>query len=301
MHYANGVLGSRRVRLLAGLLALAVPVVVGWGQAQAAKLMLIHPQDGAKHAFEVATIKPNPETSSGLRIMLSPANFSATDMSVSDMIKFAYGIKSDDQLVDPPSWLKTEHFDIQGKGSEADIVAFRKLGFEKGMDVPRLMMQSLLEDRFQLKAMIEMRDLPAYALVIDKRGIKMKEVTVDPFPPPDVHPPPGAHLPRFARTGPNEITATAWGMPQFAETLSHYPDVGSRPVVDETGLTGHYDFVLSGIAIASPFGDANVLDAQTADVSIFAALPEQLGLKLVLVKAPVEVFVIDHIEQPSPN
>jgi bla regulator protein BlaR1 len=203
-------------------------------------------------------------------------------------------------LVDAPGWLKTDHFDIQGKGSEVDIATFRELGFEKGMDVPRLMMQSLLEDRFQLKARIETRDLPAYALVVDKRGIKMKEVTVDPFPPPGVRPPPGAHLPRFVRTGQNEITATAWGMPQFADTLSQYPDVGSRPVVDETGLTGHYDFVLSGVAIASPFG-ANVIGAETAEVAIFTALQEQLGLKLVPVKAPVEVLIIDRIDQPSPN
>lgn len=297
------IMGPGKKFLLAGaaLMALAVPVVVGWGQVQSAKLMLIHPQDGAKHAFEVATIKPSPATSAGVRIALSPANFSATDMSVIELIKFAYGMKSDEQLVGGPGWLKMEHFDIQGKGSEADIATFRKLGFEKGMDVPRLLVQSLLQDRFQLKARVETRDLPAYALVVDKGGIKMKEVTVDPFPSPGVLAPPGPHLPRFARTGPNEITATAWGMTQFAETLSHYPDVGSRPVVDQTGLTGHYDFVLSGVAIAAPFGPAKALDEQTAEVSIFGALPEQLGLKLIPVKVPVEVLVIDHIEQPSPN
>jgi bla regulator protein blaR1 len=291
--------GKKLLLSAAGMLALALPVVVGWGQVQSAKLMLVHPRDGAKHAFEVATIKPSPE-SSHVRIAMSPANFSATGMSVIDMIKFAYGIKSDEQIVDGPGWLKTEHFDIQGKGSEADIAAYRKLGFEKGMDVPRLLVQSLLEERFQLKVRIETRDLPAYALVVDKRGIKMKEVTPDPFPPPGERPHPGAHLPMFARTGPNEITATAWGMPQFAETLSSYPDVGKRPVVDETGLTGHYDFVLSGVAIASPFGDS-VMGAQTADVSIFSALSEQLGLKLVPVKAPVEILVIDRVEKPSPN
>jgi bla regulator protein blaR1 len=153
---------SRKMFLGAvGLLAVAMPVIVGWGQVQSAKLMLIHPRDGARHAFEVATIKPTPETSPGMRINFSPANFSASDMSVSDMIKFAYGIKSDEQLVGAPGWLKTEHFDVQGKGCEADIATFRELGFEKGMDVPRLMVQSLLEDRFQLKARIETRDLPA--------------------------------------------------------------------------------------------------------------------------------------------
>jgi uncharacterized protein (TIGR03435 family) len=270
-------------------------------QAPQPEVRLVHADDGVNHVFEVATIKPSPETSLGVRIMLSPANFSATGMSVSDIIKFAYGIKTDDQLVGTIGWMNSEHFDIQGKGSEADIATFRKLGFEKGMDVPRLMLQSLLEDRFQLKARIETRDLPVYALLVDKGGIKMKEVTVDPFPPPGERPAPGAHLPRFARTGPNEITATAWPMPQFAETLSHFPDVGNRPVVDETGLTGHYDFVLSGTAIASSIGDANASGTQTADVSLFAALPQQLGLRLEPMKAPTEVLVIEKIEQPTEN
>jgi bla regulator protein BlaR1 len=78
-------LGRKLLLAAAGLLAVAVPVVMGWGQVQSAKLMLIHPQDGARHAFEVATIKPTPETSPGMRINFSPADFSATDMNVSDM------------------------------------------------------------------------------------------------------------------------------------------------------------------------------------------------------------------------
>ena len=72
--------------------------------------MLIHSPQGQKRVFEVATIKPSPDTASGLpiRITLSPAHFSATHGSVYDLIKFAYGIKSDDQLIGAPGWLKTE-------------------------------------------------------------------------------------------------------------------------------------------------------------------------------------------------
>ena len=83
---------------------------------------------------------------------------------------------SDAQLVDAPGWLKTEHFDIQAKASDADVAAFNKLrGFDERNDVLQLLMQSLLEDRFQLKARVETRDLPAYALVGDKGGTKIKE------------------------------------------------------------------------------------------------------------------------------
>jgi bla regulator protein BlaR1 len=298
----NMSLGRKLLLGVAGWLTLAVPVVVGWGQVQAGVVTLIHPKDGVRHAFEVATIKPRPDTAQGMRIMTSPGGYSATDMSVNDMINYAYGIKSDDQLVGAPGWLKTEHFDIQAKLSDADVAAFYKLGSEDRRNVPRLLMQSLLEDRFQLKAKLEVRDLLAYALVVDKGGIKMKEVTPEPDPltPPGVVP--DARSRSFGPTGPNEFTASNWQMPNFAVSLSHFYEVGNRPVVDETGLKGSYDFVLNGVSMrAPPAGDANASGTLAPELSLFTALPEQLGLKLVPVKAPVETLVIDHIEQPSPN
>jgi len=163
-------------------------------------------------------------------------------------------------------------------------------------------MHSLLEDRFQLKAKIETRDLPVYALVVASGGIKMKEVKPDAFPPPGEQPVPGAHLTRLRMTAPNQFTATAWPMGRMTDWLSRFCEVGNRPVVDETGLKGNYDSVLSGVGQHAPApGDAERSAAQEATVSLFAALPEQLGLKLVPKKAPVEVLVIEKIEQPSAN
>ena len=78
-----------------------------------------------------------------------------------------------------------------------------------------------------------------------------------------------------------------------AEWLSRFDEVGHRPVVDETGLTGAYDFVLDGVSM-QPTTDESV-------TSIFTALEEQAGLKLVPKKAPVEVLTIEHVEKPSAN
>jgi uncharacterized protein (TIGR03435 family) len=137
--------------------------------------------------------------------------------------------------------------------------------------------------------------------VVAAGGIKMKEVKPDPFPQPGEHPAPGAHLPSIRVTGANEFTATAWPIGQTAEFLSHFYEVGNRPVVDETGLKGNYDFVLSNVSQRQPPPeDANESSA-TPVVSLFAALPEQLGLKLMPEKAAAEVLVIDKIEQPSAN
>jgi uncharacterized protein (TIGR03435 family) len=267
-----------------------------------AQVQLVHPEGDAKRAFEVATIKPSPEPMARLQIRFSPVHFSVIHASVSELIQLAYGIKSDDQLVGAPGWLRTEHFDIQAKASDAAIAAYDKLGFEENMIVPRLLLQSLLEDRFQLKARFETRDLPVYVLVVAKGGIKMKEVQVDPLPPAGVHPPPGAHFPNLRMSAPNQFTARAWPMGPMTDWLSRFYEVGDRPVVDETGLKGNYDWVLSGVAQHAPaLGEADGSPAQEAPVSLFAALPEQLGLRLEPRKGPVEVLVIDHVEQPSAN
>jgi uncharacterized protein (TIGR03435 family) len=82
-------------------------------------------------------------------------------------------------------------------------------------------------------------------------------------------------------------------MREMADWLSRFDEVGNRVVVDETGLKGNYDWVLNGVSPASS-NDPSV-------TSIFTALQEQLGLKLVSQKAPVEVLVIDHVERPSEN
>jgi uncharacterized protein (TIGR03435 family) len=298
----NNMKYERRVLLDAIVLAaVALPVVLGWGQAPGAKVQLVHAQDGVRHAYEVATIKPSPDTTAGLRIQLAPSHFAATHASVKDLIKFAYGIKSEEQLAGGPSWIKTEYFDIQAKASEADVAAWDKLEPHEKMTMPRLLLQSLLEDRFQLKVKVETRDLPVYALEVANRGIKMKAVQVDAIPPASVPPALGAHFPRIWPSGTNEFTASAWPMSEMANWLSFSYEVGNRPVLDETGLKGNYDFVLRGVSLRPPPpGDANGATEEPV-TSIFAALPEQLGLKFVPIKAPVEVLVIERVERPSPN
>jgi bla regulator protein blaR1 len=282
-------------------IAVATPLVAGLigGIRVSAQLLQAN---GPRPSFEVATIKPNNDPHAGTRVQMAPDHFSATHVSLRDLVKFAYAAGTDKQIDGGPAWINTEYFDILAKDSDAEISAFHNLDFDHRTAMSRLTIQSLLQDRFQLKAHIETRELPVYALVIAKGGIKMKEVQEE-LRPPGGHAPPGPHLPYLRPTGENQYTATAWPMKLFPEFLSHYfYEVGDRPVVDETGLKGNYDWVLSGVAMRAPApGAANGTAAHEATVSLFAALPEQLGLKLESQKAPVEVLVIDHVEQPSPN
>jgi bla regulator protein BlaR1 len=287
-------LGRKLALAAAALLAVVVPVVVGWGQVQAGVVPLIHPENRMRHTFEVATIKPSLDTTLSWQIRVSVASFGMRNATVKDLVRFAYGMTSDAQLVDAPGWLKTEHFDIRAKASDVDVAAFNKLrGFDERNDVLQLLMQSLLEDRFQLKARVETRDLAAYALVVDKGGIKIKESDEEKLDP---------HLRGFDEPEPNVWRAGADSMTQFTKWLSICYETEGRSVVDKTGLKGKYDFVLSGVSQKPPpAGDADASGTQAPPVSLFTALPEQLGLRLVPVKAPMEVLVIDHIEQPSPN
>jgi uncharacterized protein (TIGR03435 family) len=233
---------------------------------------------------------------------MSPANFFMHG-SLKELIKYGYNIKSDEQLVGGPSWMNTDFFDVRAKAADADIKAVNKLNWERQIDQTRWMVQSLLADRFQLKASIQNRERQVYALVVAKGGPKLKEVELSPFPPPGTPPPPAAHLPRMSRTGPNQATATAWPMDLMAEWLCRLPEIDNHLVVDQTGLKGNYDFVLNGVSLTPPHpaGAGAATPEGDATTSIFTALQEQLGLKLESRKAEVEVLVIDSVEKPSAN
>ena len=142
------------------------------------------------------------------------------------------------------------------------------------------MLQSLLTSRFQLALRHETRETAVYALVPDRGGPKFPESA------PDAK---GILLMR----GRGKIVASGGTMAQLANWFSNANGV-DRPVVDQTGLSGHYDFTLEW---SNPLAG----DADPAAPSIFTAMREQLGLRLEPRRAPLEVLVIDHAEMPGSN
>ena len=283
----------------AAVLAVGVPVGFGLLHAMQAPAELVHASSGHLPTFEVASIKPNHDSRPGRMIGMLPTGFTAKHASLRDLIGFAFGIEGADQLMGAPSWANSEFFDVDAKVSEADVEAAKTLTMEQKRNQLCLMVQSLLADRFAIKTNIETRELPVFALVVANGGVKMKEVQVDPIPPAGAPPPPGAHLPRLMKTGPNQYTATAFPVSEIPHWLSHFDELGSRVVLDQTGLKGNFDFVLNGISLGSIEGNHEAPDEPAT--SIFTALQEQLGLKLESRKAPVEVLVVEHVEQPSAN
>jgi uncharacterized protein (TIGR03435 family) len=134
--------------------------------------------------------------------------------------------------------------------------------------------------RDRLKAHLETRELPVYDLVIVKSGLKMKEA-----PPEEEH---GGHI------AGSEMKGSSTAIEPLVSNLATW---SGRKVIDKTGLTGkRFDFDLTWTP-----EELREADPANAGPSIFTALEEQLGLKLLPSRAPVQVLVIDHIERPTPN
>ncbi|HEV2646791.1 MAG TPA: TIGR03435 family protein [Acidobacteriaceae bacterium] len=200
------------------------------------------------------------------------------------LIRVSYGLPSgtDSRVVGGPAWLDgdKDRYEINGKIDETQFAAMQKMSPAEQDRHVRLMQQSLLADRFHLKVHFETRDLPVYALTIAKGGPKMNPAK------------PG-ESPRLKGTGDgqnNTLTAYSMTMAEFIHSPLLRPE--GRMVIDRTGLTAAYDFTLKSSIAGDP---------DSTGPSLFTALEEQLGLKLVATKAPLEVIVIDHIDRPDAN
>ena len=304
MTHPSGVaLNALRKFLLCAVAMAIVGIPLGFGMLHAmqAPTELVHQPAGPLPQFDVVSIKPSPDSGDDRRLIgIAPTGFTAKHVPLKELIGFAWGTKGQGQIIGGPGWMDSASFDIEAKLSEASVEANKRLPREQQEKQLALMLQSMLADRFGLKTSLETRELPVYALVVARGGAKMKQVEVDPLPPPGTPPPPGAHLPRLMTRDGREFSATAFPIPQFTHWLSRFEELNNRIVVDETGLAGNYDFVLSGVSTGrqmDPEHDAS----QPPPTSIFTALEEQLGLKLEPRKAPVEVVVVEQVQPPSAN
>jgi uncharacterized protein (TIGR03435 family) len=230
---------------------------------------------------------------------MTPAEFQIQNASITDLIRFAYMVKSSAQLPQEPRWINSDKFDINAKIAESQIEAMNRLTPDQRFEQYRLMVQSLLLDRFSLKLSSQTKNLSVYAMAVAKGGPRLKGA--EGLPPPVPATTPGlAHMPTLmGRRG--ELKAGAVSMPFFTDWVSRQPEMGDRVVIDATGLKGSYDFELNWSPDDGHTPLLNGVPQESTGPSIFTAFQEQLGLKLESRKAPVEVLVIDHVERPSEN
>jgi bla regulator protein BlaR1 len=269
----------RRLTLLAATALIAISTHVAPSQCMIGTSAIVPiratPSDQMP-AYEVATIKP--WDGKGFAI---PLRF---------YIDEAFGIPPNiTARVIGPDWINNMRFVIKSKAPDAIRDAMQAMSPAEQSRENGLMMQSLLADRFKFKAHFETRELPVYELVLAKGGSKLKEDS-------DI-------TKRRLRVG-NPLVLPASPIQFLIGVLECSPDIGGREVVDKTGLTGSYDISLKWAPLQTAPTDSGAgATAPSPDegASLFTAIQEQLGLKLVPAKAPSEVLVIDRIEQPTPN
>lgn len=230
-------------------------------------------------AFEVVSIKPNKEgTSGGVQELANGERYVNTTLNV--LVEGAYGRFSENEVLGMPSWAKSERYDIDLRIDANTANEWKNLSDKERFEQEQAMLQSMLADRCQLKAHLETKELPVYELVVAKGGLRMKEAAA------------GEEFSGGFRTG--EITGRAMRIQELTRGL---PSDG-RSILDKTGLGDKkFDFDLKW----TPENRIESGESGESGPSLFTALEEQLGLKLISSKAPAKVCVIDHLERPTPN
>ena len=253
---------------------------------------------GQRLTFEVASIKRNVSGDPNASIRVQPGGqMIVTNNSLFNLIRNAYGTQRYDMVPGPqfPSWIDDKW----------DILAKAPADAPQVQDQMQLRLRSLLEDRFKLKAWREIREMPVYELVVARSDGKLgpqikpsgdecaaqgrpREAGVAPPPLP-----PGGFC--GTRTGNGTVSMKGVPLSNFVRNLG---GTTGRFIIDKTGLTGPFDLDLQWAPDQPGTGQTAQPGAQLDGVSLFAAMQEQLGLKLEAKRAPVEILVIDSAERP---
>jgi bla regulator protein BlaR1 len=287
-------LDFRRKLLLgaAAVLAVAVPIAAGIlhltpGRGAASQT---ETTNGVVPTFATVTITPSkpPSIVRPPGLMFGPREFMSKNGPLQQVIRAAYGVE-DDRIVGAPDWLNSDKYDFEAKADDSAANDPRKLSFDQHVSEEAQMLQQVLADRLKLALHRETRDLPVYALVLASGGPKLHESKPgDTYPngfksPDGIARPGGIHFERG-----NKLIAQ--GVP-IAALVRQSEMLLNRTLVDETGLSGVYDFTLQIPALPP-------IEASRRMRILSTALEQELGLRLEPRTVPMEVLVIDHVERP---
>ena len=252
-------------------------------------------------AFDVISIRPRTADTPRGPIPNAPDRFVRPNVSVAQLIEFAYEIR-DFQIINGPGWLRSDRFEVSAKAESA---------VTQGQ--MRLMVQRLLADRFGLRVHRDTREMDTYALVTARRdgrlGEKMRPSERDCGPIIDAgnpRPREGDALPPCAwfvalMNGFARLRLTGIRVTRFAAVLE---PMATRKIVDRTALEGTFDIELDFLPdpglLGLPIPNSTAL--QQSDIPPLAtAVQDQLGLKLESERAPVDVILIDEVQAPTHN
>jgi uncharacterized protein (TIGR03435 family) len=240
--------------------------------------------------WDTAVVKPHPPEDHNMSWQITADSVVLVNLSLEQLICSAWDLKPY-QVSGISGWMQSSRFDLTAKVSEDDAAAYNNLTVEQR----RNMLQKLMMERFRLKVHTETKTLPTYDLVVDKGGSKLQVSRAIEAPSrEEMNEHPEKYRKGEARMGPGMYEGTGVAVRSLASQLSNA--VG-KPVHDATKLSGSYDIKLHyRPGELAPDGGENS-DAP----SVFSAVQEQLGLKLIPSQGPVETLVVDAAQQPEAN
>jgi bla regulator protein BlaR1 len=304
---------------VAAILAIAVPITFGllhpspgWAQSQLATATASAP------VYSSVSIKPSQSSADSLNrskmmFSLKDGSFMAKGVTLQRLIQMAYHLQ-DSQISGGPDWLNSAKFDIDAKLDDSLVAAMHQQTSDHRSFDDQAMLKELLADRFKLALHPQTQTVPAYDLVVDEGGSKLQQAD-------------GMQMMHMER---GELTSSGTPIEHLAQQLSLRL---GQTVVDKTGLKGTYGFDLHWTPDAAEDqrleqggeGVRQLVTVRTTDPSdgqrvklraeqaartqspnatappLFAALQQQLGLKLEPQTEPIQVLVIDHAEAPAEN
>jgi uncharacterized protein (TIGR03435 family) len=239
----------------------------------------------ARPSFEVATIKPSKPDDPRKAFIVQGRRFKIINQPLTAILSFSYNVQAK-QIIGLPPWADTDKYDIDaepdGEGAPSDKQW-------------KSMLQKLVAERFKLTFHQEKKELSVYVLSVAKTGPKLTKSEGDPNGLPGL----------FFRGKLGDLGVRNANMGDFTGLMQQA--VLDRPVLDQTGITGRYDFTLVWTPDDSQFAGVGAkippapADDGKAPPNLYTAIQEQIGLKLEATKAPADVMVIDHVEKPSEN
>ena len=245
--------------------------------------------------FDVATVRlaSPPDSNPYVSVSNPPhsSRFETTKLPIKALLQIAYSF--DTPIIGAPDWIEYTFCNIQARSDDAADARLAKLTDNEDRLEKRNAIRVLLAERLGLKTHLETRNTAIYNLTVAKGGVKLQAA---PAPPPPANgeappPPPPLDIQAHGSQHGLEFVATNASVRTITGTLS---SMLQAPVVDNTGLTGTYNFTLQ-------FGREWSAGDPQSWPSIFTAVQEQLGLKLEAVQGPVPNLVVDHISKPTEN
>jgi bla regulator protein blaR1 len=296
--------GRKLLLSAAGFAAVALPIVIGLVNATP-----LRAQSSAGNAasvtptFEAVTIKADESgrmVHNMVRVMFTPDGFTASNVTLAQVIQEAYGVGSN-QISGAPDWLSSETFDVEANVDSSVAGQLRQLDDDKRRLAQQRMLQALLANRFNLSLHAESEVRTGYQMVIAPNGPKLRQSK-----PGDTYSDGfktgggeivGGHRMLMGLGGGQVVSIGGQGVPLAGLAKQLSQQLGST-VVDKTGLNGNYDFNVQWTPESQTSGATS---PGSSPSSLFTALQEQLGLELKSQTGPSQILIIDHVEKPADN